>query len=322
MRVSRTICGAFVMICFVFTFLVVSNAGAQKFPSRPIEIIVGFGAGGGTDLSFRNIAPSLEKELGVPVAILNKPGAGGVIGWNTLANSKPTGYTIGSINMPAIVGSYVTGDLTIDPRSAFKFLGNTVFDANCIAVSAKGKINNVKELIDYLKKNPEGLSYGATGKVSTDGLTALAIEKAANVKFRMINFKGGSEAITAALGGHVDVVGLTVSEALPFVKDGSLKLLGVGGDKRDPELPNVPTFKEQGFALQINGSSRGLIMPAGAGDAVLNTLRAAVKKAATSEAYLAAAKKSAQLGIYTDYNAVAATLQEQIEWLKKSLSAK
>lgn len=321
MRVSRTMLGA-VVIGFIVAFLAISPANAQKFPTRAIEIIVGFAAGGGTDLSFRNIAPPLEKELGVPVVILNKPGAGGVIGWNALANQKPTGYSIGSINMPAIVGSYVTGDMTIDPRTAFKFLGNTVFDANCIAVAAKGKINNVKELVDYLKKNPEGLSYGATGRVSTDGLTALAIEKAAEVKFRMINFKGGSEAITAALGGHVDVVGLTVSEALPFVKDGTLKLLGVGGDKRDPELPNVPTFKEQGFALQINGSSRGLIMPAGATDAVLNTLRAAVKKAATSEAYLAAAKKSGQLGIYTDYNVVASTLQDQIEWLKKSLSAK
>jgi tripartite-type tricarboxylate transporter receptor subunit TctC len=310
------------MICFVFTFLAVSTAGAQKFPNRPIEIIVGFAAGGGTDLSFRNIAPSLEKELGVPVVILNKPGAGGVIGWNTLANAKPTGYSIGSINMPAIVGSYVTGAMTIDPRTAFKFLGNTVFDANCIAVSAKNKINNMKDMIDYLKKNPEGLSYGATGLVSTDGLTAIAIEKAADVKFRMINFKGGSEAVTAALGGHVDAVGLTVSEAIPFVKDGTLKLLGVGGEKRDTELPNVPTFKEQGFALQIIGSSRGLIMPAGADDAVLNTLRAAVKKAATSEAYVAASKKVGQLGIYTDYNVVAANLQEQIEWLKKSLPKK
>ncbi|MFZ4437644.1 MAG: tripartite tricarboxylate transporter substrate binding protein [Syntrophales bacterium] len=322
MKVSRTVFGTFVMICFIFTCMFGSNANAQKFPNRPIEIIVGFSAGGGTDVSFRNIVPALEKELGVPVVIINKPGAGGVIGWNALANSKPTGYTIGSINMPAIVGSYVSGDLTIDPRNAFKFLGNTVFDANCIVISSKSKINNIKELVDYLKKNPEGLSYGATGKFSTDGLTALSIEKAADVKFRIINFKGSSEAITAVLGGHVDVVGMTVSEAGPFVKDNSLKLLGVGGDKRDADFPNAPTFKEQGFPIKINGSSRGLIMPAGADDAVLNSLRTAVKNAATSETYLATAKKTGQLGIYTDYNTVMANIQEQIEWLKKSLSTK
>lgn len=321
MKISKTMLVVAVMSCFVIACFTVSDAAAQKFPNRPIEIIVGFGAGGGTDISFRNIAPALEKELGVPVVILNKPGAGGVIGWNTLANSKPTGYTIGSINMPAIVGSYVTGDMKIDPRTAFKFLGNTVFDANCIAVSAKSNINNIKDLVSFLKKNPEGLSYGATGKVSTDGLTALAIEKAAGVKFRMINFKGGSEAITAALGGHVDVVGLTISEAFPFVKDGTLKLLGVGGDNRDADLPQVQTFKEQGFPLKINGSSRGLIMPAGADETVLVALRNAVKKAATSEAYITASKKVGQQGIYTDYKVVEATLQEQIEWVKKSISA-
>ncbi len=317
---QKAVFTVFSAILFIVAVYGPSFVFGGAFPLKPVEIIVTYSAGGGTDLTMRTFAPFFEKTLGVPVAILNKPGAGGVIGWTAIAKSKPDGYTTGNVNLPAIIGAFVTNRLPVDPRTAYQFLGNIVFDPNCIAVQAKSPYNSLADLIEYLKKNPSGISYGATGKVSTDGLTALAIEKAANIKFRVVNFKGGKDAITAALGGHVDAVGLTVSEALVYVQEGSLKLLGIGGSDRHKDFPNVPTFKEQGFPLKVNGSSRGLQMPAGASDTVLNTLREAVKKAANMPEYRAKAKEVGLQGTYVNYQEVAKTVQEQIEWLKGSLS--
>ncbi|WP_046866666.1 Bug family tripartite tricarboxylate transporter substrate binding protein [Microvirga massiliensis] len=296
-----------------------SAALAQNYPSKPIELYVNYSAGGGTDLSFRVFAQFLQGVLGQPVVVVNKPGAGGVIGATALAKVRPDGYTIGNLNLPALDASFASKTLPMDPRKAFVPLGHVMFDPAVIAVSAKSKFSSLGDVISHLKANPSGASYAATGKVSTDGLTALAIEKAANVKFRIVNFEGGKDAITAALGGHVDAVGLTISEALPYVKDGSIKLLGVGGTTRNPDVPDVPTFAEQGFPLMINGSSRGLIIPAGTPDDVVKELREAVKKAAADPAYAAKAK---ELGLQPTYVApedVAKHMNEEIAWLQSAL---
>lgn len=296
--------------------LPLAPAVAQNYPSKPVELYVNYGAGGGTDLSFRAFGQLLQEALGTPVAVVNKPGGGGVIGATALAKAKPDGYTIGNMNLPALDASFATDALPIDPRKAFVPLGIVMFDPAVVAVAANSRFKNIGDLVAHLKANPSGATYAATGKVSTDGLTALAIEKAGNVKFRIVSFDGGKEAITAALGGHVDVVGLTISEALPYLKDGSLRLLGIGGDGRNPDAPDVPTFKEQGMPLNINGSSRGFIMPVGAPDAVVQKLRETIKKVAESEAYAAKAKQMGLQPVYVAPDAVAKHMDTEIGWLQ------
>lgn len=294
-------------------------AYAQSYPDRPIEINITYGAGGGVDLNFRAFAPFLEKELGQPVVIVNRGGAGGVIGWTYIARAKPDGYTLGNYNLPAVSATYATGALPFNPLDGFEFLGQISFDPVVIAVSGKSPYDSLKAAIDYMKKNPTGLSYAATGLVSSDALTAKAVEAAAGVKFRLVNFDSGKDAITAALGGHVDAVGLTVSEAVPYVKDGSLKVIGVGGDQRDPALPDVPTFKEQGLNVQFQGSARGVVAPAGTPAEIVEKLRAAVKKVATSPGYPEKAKELGLAAVYADPAQVKQTVAEQIEWLKANL---
>jgi tripartite-type tricarboxylate transporter receptor subunit TctC len=293
---------------------------AQSYPDRPIEINITYGAGGGVDLNFRAFAPFLEKELGQPVVIVNRGGAGGVTGWTFIARAKPDGYTLGNYNIPAVSANFANGALPFDPLKGFDFLGQIAFDPVVVAVSGKSPYNTIKDAIDYMKKNPTGLSFAATGLVSSDALTAKAVEGAAGVKFRIVNFDSGKEAITAALGGHVDAVGLTVSEAVPYVKDGSLKILGVGGDQRDPSIPNAPTFKELGLDLKFQGSARGVVIPVGAPAPVLEKLRAAVKKIAASPGYPEKAKELGLGVIYAPPDAVKATIADQVVWLKANLA--
>ncbi len=297
-----------------------SPSQAQSYPTGPLEFYINYAAGGGTDLGFRAFAQFLQTQLNQPIAIVNKGGAGGVIGATALAKAKPDGYTIGNLNLPALDASFATKALPVDPRKAFVPLGHIMFDPAVIAAGKDSKFNTVADLVAHLKANPSGASFAATGKTNTDGLTALSIEQAAGVKLRIVNFEGGKEAITAALGGHVDLVGLTISEALPYVKDGSLKLLGIGGTSRNSDVPDTPTFAEQGFPLKVNGSTRGLVVPAGAPDDVITKLRAAVKAATADPAYAAKAKELGLQPIYLAPDEVAKYMDSEIEWLQTELA--
>ncbi len=289
---------------------------AADYPSRPIEVIVGFPAGSAVDTNIRTILPALQKILGVPIVVDNRPGAGGAVAWNTLSKSKPDGYTLGSINYPAISGVYATGGLQFDPTEKFTFLGNMIYEPNVISVSKDSPYKSVGEMVEFLKKNPSGLSYGATGVASLDGLTALAVGNTAGVKFRIVNFEGSPDAISALLGGHIDAMGMSVSEIVPYMQDGSMRPMGVGGTEHNALLPGVPTFAEQGFPLAVNGSSRGFIMPAGADPAIVTKLRDAIKQAAADPEYLETAKKLSQSVHYIPGEEVTKTVKEQIDFIK------
>jgi tripartite-type tricarboxylate transporter receptor subunit TctC len=307
-------------VALATTSLFAGVATAQDFPGgRPVEVLVGFGAGGGTDLTFRTVGKYIEKQFGVPVVIVNKPGAGGAVAWTELSQANKDGHIIGSVNLPAISGAYATGALPVDPREVFTFLSNVVFDPTAIAVKADSKFTSLGDLVDYLKANDAGVSYAATGSVSTDGLTALALQSSAGVRMRLVNFAGGNEAVTAVLGGHVDSVGLTLSEAMPFLKDGSIRLLAIGGSERNAEAPDVPTFAEQGYPLTVNGSSRGFVMPAGADPALVEQLREVIRLAATDPDYIAEAARIGQSGVYETPEFAAETVNAQLEWLATAL---
>lgn len=299
------------------------TATKSKFPERPVEIIVPFNAGGGSDLTVRTFAPFLEKELGVPVAIINKPGAGSVVGTTAAAKAKPDGYTIALTGLPGLAALVITGDLTIDPVSNFEYLGAVVADPAVVAVSAKSEFKTIGEVIDNLKKNPESLSYAATGSVGLDALTAYGLEDATGAKFRIVNFESGKEAITGVLGGNIDVVGLSVSEASAYLKSGDLKILGVASDERIQSMPDVPTFSEQGIKFSKgydtatkSGLVRGFFMPAGADEQVVSVLRDAVKKAAENPEFKASAEKVGLPVKYVDSETFGESVKTMITELK------
>jgi tripartite-type tricarboxylate transporter receptor subunit TctC len=292
------------------------SALSQDYPNRPIKIIVGFPAGSSIDVNIRTIAPALEKILKVPVVVDNRPGAGGAVAWTNVAKAKPDGYTLGSVNYPAIAGVTATGGLPFDPVEKFAFLGNIIYEPNVIAVAKNSPYKSLADMVAYLKANPSGISYGSDGIASLDGLVALAVGSSAGVKFRSVNFEGSSAALVALLGGHVDAMGMAVSMAVPLIQSGEVRAIGVGGSQRNPLLPDVPTFAEQGVPLAVNASSRGLVIQADADPAVIAKLRDAMKTAAADPEYIATAKKMSQAIGYIPPDDVRADIQKQIEFVK------
>jgi len=307
------------LLAVMAAFLWATSAHAE-YPERPIQVIVGFSAGGGMDATIRTIAPTLEKILGQPVVVINKPGAGGALAWTEVARAKPDGYTLGSVNYPAISGVTASGGLPFDPLKSFEFLGNVMVDPAVTVVSAKSPYKSMGDVVTYLKEHPGGLSYGATGSTSLDGLTVLALAKKTGAKFRIVNFAGTPEQATALLGGHVDAVGLAVSEVQPFMSD--VRVLGVGGTARNSLLPDVPTYAEQGVALAVDESSRGLIAPAGTDPAILKKLRDAIETATKDPDYLARAKKVSQQVTFRSADEVRSAVSTQIDFLKSTLEKK
>jgi tripartite-type tricarboxylate transporter receptor subunit TctC len=286
------------------------------YPERPIKVIIGFPAGSSIDVNLRTFMPALQKVLGATIVVENRPGAGGAVAWNDVANSKPDGYTLGSVNYPAIAGVTATGGLPFDPLEKFAFLGNIIYEPNIIAVGKNSPYKNLNEMVDFLKANPSGLSYGSDGVASLDGLVALAVGSKAGVKFRSVNFEGSSDALAALLGGHIDAMGMSVSMAVPLMQSGDVRAMGVGGADRNPLIPDVPTFAEQGIPLAVNAASRGLVVQAGADPAVIAKLRDAIKTASQDPEYIATAKKMNQALRYVSPDDVKSDIAKQIEFIK------
>ena len=295
------------------------SALAQDYPNRPIRIIVGFDPGSSVDTNMRTIAPTLEKILEVPIVIENRPGAGGGIAWTNVSNARPDGYTLGSAQYPAIAGMFVTGGLPFNPVDGLEFLGNFVYDTNVVFVGKDSPYHSLADMIDYLKENPDGVSYGSNGLGSLDGLMALAIGEAAGVHFRQVLFNSDTDMTVAVLGGHVDAMAGSVLNARALIENGDVRAIGISGSERNPLLPDVPTFAEQGYPLAVNASSRGIVMPVGADPAIVSKLRDAIKAAMDDPEYLERAKTVNQVVTYLTPEQVRADVAANIEFIEKAV---
>lgn len=266
--------------------MVASAAVAQSYPEKPIEVIVGYSAGGGTDVMARTTMPFIEKYLGngASIVVKNMPGASGQIGITEVAGSDPDGYTLGTFNLPGMMARTLDREADYD-RDSFTYLANVVNDPNVI-VSAKGSgINSMEELVAAAKENPLALTVGMSSLGGDDHFLLIKLQKMTETEFTIVPFKGSAPARTAVMGGHVAVGIFNVSEVAKF--QGELNVLGVAQSERSDFAPEVPTFREQGFDL-INGSMRGVVAPAGLPDDVANALREAFEKAAQDPEFLKA----------------------------------
>jgi tripartite-type tricarboxylate transporter receptor subunit TctC len=259
---------------------------AADFPTREVQIIVPWAAGGATDLIFRALAASTGKHLGKAVVVVNRPGGGGAVGYTEAAQASPDGYTLVSAITP----------LTILPhqvKTAFTYKSfdpviNIASDPSMFLTRPDAPWKDLKDFVDYAKKNPNMVTVGNSGAGGGVHLVALAFERAAGVKFNHIPFSGGGPSVTALLGGHVNTVSVSPPEGIPQVQAGKLKIIALFSDKRLEMFPNVPTVKEQGIDFAM-GMWRGLAAPKGTPPDVLNKLHDAFKKGMEDPAF----KKSA-----------------------------
>jgi tripartite-type tricarboxylate transporter receptor subunit TctC len=261
-----------------------------SYPRTPINMIVAFGAGGGTDVIARLIARYIEKFLGNNAALVvqNKPGASGGIGFSALASAAPDGYTIGFINTPAALTIPIERKSTFTWKS-FDLLGNIVDDPGNFSVRADSPIRSLKDLAAHAKANPGKVDVGTAGAGSDDHLAMLMFERAASVRMNHIPFKGGAEVHNALLGKTIDVAAMNIGEAMQYVKGGSaLHQLGQMSLTRTSVAPNVPTFKEQGFEIVLS-AMRGIAAPKGLPAPIREQLVRAIERAAADPDFQAEA---------------------------------
>ena len=251
------------------------------YPEQAIKMVVAYAPGGGTDIIARLTAQYMQKYLGnnASFVVMNRPGAGGGIGFTELSSAPPDGYTIGFINTPNVL------TIPIERKANFHWqkydlLGNVIDDPGNFSVHADTPIKSLAELVAYAKAHPGEVTYGTTGIGSDDHLAAMMFEKAAGVKMTHVPFKGAAEVHNAVASKQITVAAMNIGEALQYQKGGTpLRHLGQMSEKRSNIAPNVPTFKEQGFNV-IMASLRGVAAPKGLPPAVREQLVNAVQKAA------------------------------------------
>ncbi|ESJ15934.1 hypothetical protein B551_0212705 [Cupriavidus sp. HPC(L)] len=253
-----------------------AHAQADNFPQKPIRLIIGYTAGGSTDIPFRVLAENASKILGQPVIVENKPGAGGVLPAQMMQATPPDGYTLAQIPLPVFRLPYTT-KINWDPVKDLTYVINLAGYAFGLVVPADSPIKTMQEYIAYAKANPGKLTYGTPGSMTTLHLTMEELAMKQNVQFSHIPFKGNSESMQALLGGHVMSVADTPAWG-PYVEQGRLRLLSVWGDKRSPRFPNVPTLKELGLGI-VQTSPFGLAAPKGTDPKIVKKLHDAFKQA-------------------------------------------
>ena len=275
---------------FLSAAILAPGVASATYPEQPIKMVVAYGAGGGTDITARLIAPYISKYLGnnASVVVLNRPGAGGGIGFAEVANAQPDGYTIGFINTPNVLTIPIERKVNFH-WTGFDLLGNVIDDPGNFSVHADSEIKSLKDLVAYAKANPGKVTYGTTGIGSDDHLAAMMFERAAGVKLTHVPFKGAAEVHRAIASKEIMMAAMNIGEALQYAKGGTpLRHLGQMSTTRTVLAPNVPTFKEQGYDI-VMASLRGIAAPKGLPAPVRQQLVSAIEKAAADPEFQAKA---------------------------------
>jgi tripartite-type tricarboxylate transporter receptor subunit TctC len=261
------------------TTLLAAPALAQpRWPDREVSVLVPFGAGGSTDVSVRAICAEAEKILGVPLQIVNRTGGQGTAAPTQVAQSRPDGYTIGSAAMSGLAIAPHMFEVSYNLDS-FSYLPGTARFLYGIAVRAESPYGSIQELINAAKARR--ITFSATGPPNNLGMFEL--NRKAGTRFGFVPFQSGAEAVTAAIGGHVDATSQTPVEMIPAIQSGRLRMLASASLARWKEFPDVPTLREAGFDVVIE-SLLGFVAPRGVAPERLAVLGEAIRRAAAMPA--------------------------------------
>jgi tripartite-type tricarboxylate transporter receptor subunit TctC len=263
---------------------------ASDYPSRPIELVVPFGAGGGTDILARVTAEAAKKHSSQPITVVNRPGASGSIGLTEVVNARPDGYKIAMVTVEMAIIPHM-GIAKFSPEADFTPLVRLNADPVVLTVSATSPWKTIEEMVDAAKKSKDPLKFGNAGTGGVSHLAAVALAQKAGTTFNHVPFQGNAPAVVALLGGHIDAVTASPSEVFSFVQSGKLRALAVLADQRlGGAFAQVPTMKERNIDLSV-GTWRGLAAPKGLPADVLARLSAIALKTANEPAVKEAMEK-------------------------------
>ncbi|RQO83193.1 tripartite tricarboxylate transporter substrate binding protein [Acidovorax sp. FJL06] len=264
----------------------------DKFPSRPITLVVPFPPGGSVDIMARQYSEPLSRVLGVPVIVENRAGAGGSVGAQYVARAKPDGYTLVVSSQSSHLANPLTqAKVGYDPIKDFENIAILGRQPNALVVHSSLPFKTFKEFIDYAKKNPGKLNYGSGGVGSMGQLNVEMLKVSTGVFTTHIPYRGGTPLITGVLANEVQFILDNLVIMLPHVLAGKVRALAVASDQRLPQLPDVPTMAEVGHPELNLTSWTGLAAPGGTPDAIVQTLYKAMRQVATSPAMLANLKE-------------------------------
>lgn len=259
---------------------VLASAQPASYPAKPIKLIATYGPGSSIDIIARLVAKPLSEQLGQPVIVENKPGAGGDLGTNIVAKAEKDGYTIGFAS---------AGPITVNPNARKKMPYDSMTDLAPVALIATGPnvilanpslpVRNLQELIAYTKANPDKVSFASAGMGTSGHIAGEMFQHLSKTKILHVPYKGNSEAITDTLGGRTQLVISGVPPILPFVKSGQLRALAVADTKRSALLPDVPTVAEAGLPGAESVAWYGIVAPAGTPPEILKRLGDEIGKA-------------------------------------------
>ena len=258
---------------------IASVAAHADYPDRSVKIVVPFAPGGGTDLIARVLADFMTKDLGQPVIIENKPGAGTIVGTAAVASSAADGYTLVMATFAHAVNPSINSKLPYDTFKAFAPVALVARSFNIVVVNPKLPFKTLRDLIAYAKANPGKLNYGSFGIGTSAHLAGELFKTMAQVDLTHVPYKGAAPAITDLLGGQIQIMFTTVASVASYIEGGQLRALAVTSAQRSPAFPDLPTIAEAGVPGYAAESWYGLYAPAGTPPDVVTRLNASVAKA-------------------------------------------
>jgi len=313
---------AFQRILFAGALALAAGASHAAWPDdRPIELVVGFAPGGGTDVMARLVAQHMEKRLGdkTRIIVINKPGAGGEIAVRYVAAAKPDGYTLGMINAPGFVYLPVSKGAKYKPDD-IRLIARLVDDP-LLFIKRRGSNapDDLPALVTKLKQSPESLSFGHSGDGTTGHLALMDMERSQNVRGTSVPFKGGGDIRLGILGDHIDYGLITVSEVPELIDPkGPFEAIAIASDKRHNA---IPTAAESGVALRYS-SERGMGGPATLPDAIRDKLEQALQDTLKDPAFLAASGRDAAVLAFQPGEEWRASLARQTRAFQQEAAAK
>lgn len=279
-------------------------AGAQDFPTRPIQLVVGYGAGGGTDMCFRALALTASKQLGQSVVIENKPGAGSSLSIGYIARQKPDGYSVAALSTGAVLNQFLVSSIDYDVMKDLTPIAMVAQYQVGLLVRADSPLKSLQDVLKKAKEKPDAIAFSTAGVGTPQHLTMVKLGDDVGVKWTHVAYKSGIEASTALVRGDVEVMAQT-AEWVPFVRDGRLRLLNVFTEARMQGFDHAPTLVEEGHDL-VAPSILGIVGPKGMDPAVVAKIDSAFKAAIDTDEFRRCAD---QFGLKTDYKDATAFTQ-------------
>ena len=290
-----------ILILWIIAVLLLCGASevfSQKYPDKPVTLVLPMAAGDGLDIGARLMAEELSKLLKIPITPLNKPGAGATLGTDFVAKAKKDGYTIlVANNAAAVIAKILQPEIVpYDSFNDLTPLGMSNVFPQMIVVRKDAPYQSVKELVEFAKKNPGKIRCGTAGVKSMSDFNIALFQTLTGIEMTVTPFKGATPSVTAVLGGHIEACCLTATMFLSYMKSGELK--GIVVSKNFPEFADTPTLKQLGYKQDLIDVWNAFFAPAGVPDEVTKTLIPAIERVVRNPAIYS---KLAPMGIYPEY---------------------